>query len=44
VIEPVNEAFFLGSDYAPGPSVWSLPGAAMVLPTGVLRRFEVSPK
>jgi hypothetical protein len=44
LIETVKKAFFLGSDYAPGPSVWSLPAAAMVIPTGVMRRFEVSTK
>jgi len=44
LVESVKKAFFLGPDYAPGPSIWSLPAASMVLPTGVMRRFEVSAK
>jgi hypothetical protein len=42
LIESMKKAFFLGPDYVPGPSVWSLPAAAMVVPTGVMRRFEVA--
>jgi hypothetical protein len=41
VVEAVQKAFFLGPDYVPGPTVWSLPAAAMVIPTGVMRRFEL---
>jgi len=44
LVEAVKQAFFLSPDYAPGPSVWNLPAASMVLPTGVMRRFEVSAK
>ncbi len=44
LIESVKRAFFLGPDYRPAPSVWGLPpdAAAMVIPTGVMRRFAVS--
>jgi len=43
LIESVKKAFFLGPDYAPGPSVWSLPPGtpAMALPSGMVRRFAL---
>jgi len=44
LIESVSRAFFLEADYRPGPGLWSLPGASMVIPTGVMRRFELNAK
>lgn len=42
LIESVKKAFFLGPDYVPGPSVWSLTASSMVVPSGVMRRYEVA--
>jgi len=41
LVESLKKAFFLGADYTPGPSIWSLPAASMVVPSGVIRRFEL---
>jgi hypothetical protein len=44
LVEAVKQALFPSADYAPGPSIWDVPTASMVLPTALMRGFEVSAK
>jgi hypothetical protein len=39
-VEAVSKVFFLGRDYAPGPSAWSL-AAPLVIPAGEVRAFPL---